>query len=257
MIRLRSGILRFLALILLTQALAACRGETLKATNTPPAVGNRTPQQNLKRLQRVPPDYRDEALQLLIKEANQVAAVLQLPEDLPIESSKLREFYISPPTLGSALGTFGTVSTSNYTYCVSVASKFSFLVKSSLQKGYLELKDQYLWPIDRVDTNLAFQVATQYLKALSVDVSALNRDCSVSVTFYTPNGKASGDFVPVYWVTWQSKKPDPAGRGANVEIFLPRKEIRQLHILNQEYLLREPLRVRSPGSSPTNLSQPP
>src|SRR5437899_535371 len=68
--------------------------------------------------------YQEEALRLLLKEANSAARELNLRENLPISKSCLVEVYISPP----ALVALGTISTTNYAYCASVGRTFSGVV---------------------------------------------------------------------------------------------------------------------------------
>src|ERR1017187_5113669 len=72
-------------------------------------------------------------------------------------------------TLGGALG---NVPSGNYTYYVSIESKFSFLVRAPLQAEYDQLRQEYLWPMSRMDTNVAYQAATPFLAAASMDVEA-------------------------------------------------------------------------------------
>ena len=192
--------------------------------------------------------YREEARWLLIEEANRVARDLQLPEKLPITQADLLETYISTPRVSQMLGTFGTVTTSNYTYCVSVANRFSFLTKRNLEADYAKLKAQYLWPMSRLDTNAAFQLATQLLCAASMDVKALQRDCDVIIRACTPEGPAGKHFVPIYWITWKGKRREEIGRGAAVELFEPTKQLRQLHVLNPEYILRKRLELHNLGN---------
>ncbi len=90
-----------------------------------------------------------------------------------------------------------------------------------------------------MDTNAAYQSATQFLNAASMDVKALNRDCSLTIRAFTPEGEQSAHFVPVYWVSW-SKDGEPV---ASVELFEPTKTIRQMHVNRSEYILRQPLQI--------------
>jgi hypothetical protein len=227
----------------------SCAQESISGTLANTNLGGLTSKQRYEALKFTTPAYRREALRLLIEEANRVAREPQLPEKLPIAQSDLLEAYISPPRMSQALGTFGTVTTSNYIYCVSVANKFSFLVKRKLEAGYAKLKAQYLWPMSRLNTNAAFQLATQILVAASMDVEALQRDCTVRIRALTPEGPDGKHFVPVYSVTWVSKRAEGEdigmGSGASIELLEPTREIRQLHVLSPEYILRKPLEIQS------------
>jgi len=254
---------RFLAVQLLPAMVSLLLAqESTGDSTTRPNVGGMTSRQRYKTLTFTTPAYYREALRLIIEEANRVARELQLPEKLPITQTNLVEAYISPPRMSQALGTFGTVTTSNYTYYVSVANKFSFLTRRNLQSDHEKLKAQYLWPMSRLNTNAAFQLATQLLAAASMDVKGLQRDCTVRIRALTPEGPDGKHFVPVYWITWESKRPEGMGSGASVELFEPTREIRQLHVLSPEYILRAPLEVQNLDSllSQTNAapqSKPP
>ena len=107
----------------------------------------------------------------------------------------------------------------------------------------------YLWPISQINTNAAFQLATQILIAASMDVKALQRDCTVRIRASTPEGPNGKHFVPIYWIAWVSKRAEGEdigmGSGASIELFEPTREIRQLHVLNSEYILRKPLVIQN------------
>ena len=193
--------------------------------------------QRLQALKFTTPAYRKEALRLVIEEANQVAQELNLPEQLPITKTNLIEAHIAPPRMAK-IG-IGNITTSNYVYYISVGDKFSFLVRTHLEAEYSQLQKQYLWPMSRMDTNAAYQLATQFLAAVSMDVKALNRDCDLTIRAFTPEGKNGSHFVPVYWVSW-GKDGKPI---ASVELFEPTKTIRQMHVNKSEYILRKPLEI--------------
>jgi len=195
--------------------------------------------QRLQALTLTPPAYRNEALTLLIGEANRVAHELSLQEKLPIIEPNVISAYISPVPMAEGLKGIGNITTSNYTYYVSIGNKFSGLVLNGLQESYLKLQAEYLLPIAQMDTNAAFQLAKQKLAAVSIDVDALNRDCQLSIRAWTPEGPTGKHFVPVYWVSWGSN----GSPVASIELFEPTKAIRQLHINISNYILRKPLQI--------------
>ena len=131
----------------------------------------------------------------------------------------------------------------NLIYYFSICNKFSFLTKVDIEKEYGELRKQYLWPVNRMDTNMAYNIATQWLSMVSMDVKALTRDCNVHIEAYAPEGKNGQHFVPIYWVYWV--KPEQEGRrnSASVELFEPTKTILQLRVEDSEYILRKSLQV--------------
>lgn len=189
------------------------------------------------------PAYRSEALHFIIEGANHVAQDLHLQETLPITESNLVSYYIPPPRLAQRMGAIGNITTANYTYYFSVGNKFSFLTKTGLEKDYTKLRKDYLWPVSKMNTNAAYQMAVKFLSDASMDVQALNKDCNVHILAFTPEGDNGKHFVPVYWVYWS--KPDQEGRGsmASVELFAPTKSIRQLRVEDSKYILRQPLQI--------------
>jgi hypothetical protein len=196
------------------------------------------------------PTYRAEALGLLLAEANRVARELHLDEKSPLTQADFTEVYVTPPRLVQRLHALGNVTTSNYTYYVSVGDKFSFLVARDLQNQYPKFRQRYRWPMSQMDTNSAYVLATQFLAAVSMDVAALNRDCQVTVLPHIPEGRGSQHFVPLYWVYW-TKRQETRGSIASVEILVPTKTILQMSVNRSEYILREPLIVKrvSPSMS--------
>lgn len=189
------------------------------------------------------PAYRNTALDLIVAEVNHVAQDLHLQESLPITESNLASYYIPPPRLAQRLGAIGNITTANYTYYFSVDNKFSFLAKTKLQQDYPKLREDYLWPVSRMDTNAAYQLAVKFLSEASMDVKSLNKDCTVHILAYTPEGDKGKHFVPLYWVYWS--KPEQEGHGsiASVELFGPTKTIRQLRVEDSKYILRQPLQI--------------
>jgi hypothetical protein len=203
-----------------------------------------TPKQRLQQLNFTTTAYRNEALRLVIEEANHVAQELNLAEQLPIVKTNLMAAYIPPPQMAQRLGGgLGNITTSNYTYYVSVGNKFSFLEQTHLEQGYNQLRKQYFWTTDKMDTNAVYQLATQFLAAASMDVKALNRDCNIHIEAFMPEGESGKHFVPVYWVHWMSKDPEVRGSVAEVELIEPTKTIRQMRVTKSEYILRKPLEI--------------
>ncbi len=185
--------------------------------------------------------YQVEVVNLLVAEANRVATQLKLPERMPITRSNLVSVHVHPPGMGEAapmlVGALGYISTSNYIYHVNHNRKFSDLIQRNLEKEWVDERKTYMWPVDRVDTNKALQIAGQMLTDAGVDLQALNRDCSVRVAF----GRYGDKFVPDYWVTWGK----PGKLIAFVEFLQPTFIIRQLHVMEGEYILRKPIEIQN------------
>ena len=214
--------------------------------------------------------YQREAFRLMLKEANQVASELRLPEKLPIKENDVTEAYIAPFGIAKVEKMIGSIDTTNYSYCVSQGNKFCYLIKKGLEAKLPKYQEKYLWPKKRMDTNGAYQMATQWLSAISMDVGAMNRDLHLIIKpddsyIRAPHGK----FVPVYDINWCTKwKPTPGiieedhskwETVVSVQLFAPTKTLLQLHVENSKYILRQPLVFTNLASllAVTNVAKPP
>jgi hypothetical protein len=193
--------------------------------------------------------YRNYAVNFLLQEANQVAQELNLSESLPITKTNIVKGFISPFGFAYESKALGDVSTTNYDYGAEKDFKFNSLTITKLDNRCRELAVNYLLPIEKLDTKGAYQLATQWLTALRVDVKGLNRDYNlrINVDPYWNNIKMGqlpkGKFTPIYYVSWltKGKKAYSAGGGAEVQLFLPTKTLLQLTVDKSKYILREPL----------------
>jgi hypothetical protein len=196
------------------------------------------------------PAYQAAAFKLLLQEANIVARELRLPEKLPITETDVTYAYIVPFGYARTTKSVGNITTKNYFYNVREGNKFSHLTIANYDQKCLAYREQYQWPLDRMDTNAAYQLATQWLTALSMDVAGLNRDCEVRVALspYWNDVRTLGEvpkgpkFVPIYYVWWTPTQNVAGGYGgASVELFLPTKTLIALGVDDPKYILRKPL----------------
>lgn len=205
------------------------------------------------------PAYNKEALRFVIQEANSVAQELQLPEQLPVTETNILESFITPyPMRRHTRGAVGNVTTSNYIYCVSIDGKFSYLEKTHQDAQRSEWAAEYSTPVSQLDpntgqqifetntaftlldTNAAYQLATQWLADVSMDVSGLNQDYPHLVhPTLVWGSRGELRFVPLYWISWSHKYGETST--AYVEVFLPTKTLVQLRVEDSKYILRKPL----------------
>ncbi|MGP8200375.1 MAG: hypothetical protein ACLQU4_12840 [Limisphaerales bacterium] len=204
--------------------------------------------------------YRDAALKLVVQEANQVSQELKLPEELPITVSNI-ESYISPFGFAYAHRMVGTVTTKKYVYCVSLSNRFSYLEGTHQLEDCQKYLEKYRWPVSRIDTNTAYQLATQWLAAVHMDVAALNADCRLDVTVDNAYVQAPpGKFVPIYWISWIPRNGE-SPCAADVRLFTPTKALLQLRVEDPKYILRTPLVFTNlaalfPGIAPIHTNYP-
>lgn len=144
-------------------------------------------------------------------------------------------------------GTLGTVSTRDFGYYVSVGRKMSYVAWRHYDRDCLKWMEEYKWPRSRIDTNAAYQLATQWLAAAMMDVRGLNRDCQFRIepeTYWNAaNPKKKTTFIPIYDVYWVSEqnRRDGGGSVASVVLFAPTKRLVSLRVEESKYILRKPL----------------
>jgi hypothetical protein len=171
---------------------------------------------------------------------------------LPITKTNLIGEFISPFGFAYTDQKIGNVTTSNYCYCVSIGNKFSYVNEVGWEDECKDYQKEYLWPIEKMDTNAAYQLATQWLMAVHMDVKALNRDLPLIIKMdnevvWAPPGK----FVPVYYVAWRKKMAEIPGLEsadknewvamASVRLFAPTKTLLELRVEDSKYILRPPI----------------
>lgn len=187
------------------------------------------------------PGYQKESLRLMIQEANLVATELRLPERLPITESNVMESFVEPYGGALVLQALGEVSTSNYMYSMGEDNKFCCLELLDQVKALRSWSKEYRWPLSRENTNAAYQLATQWLDSVSMDVAGLNRDCDLRVSPIILNRSSTNDvFFPAYWIIW-TKGGWGHGSVAYVQLFLPTKTLIQLVVKDSKYILRKPI----------------
>ncbi len=215
--------------------------------------------------------YERAAFKQLLQEANRVARELQLPEPLAIAETNLVEAFVGPFGYNYIHKRVGVVSTKHYCYYVCQGNKFNELDVANYDETCLKLRKLGAFPITQMNTKSAYQLATQWLVAASMDVKRLNQDCSAHIAV-SPfwNGlahlgeKPKKQFVPIYFVWWTSAENDLEQHGsvAYVEFYSPTETLLQLSVSNPKYILRKPLVFTNldsllPGTAPVIKLPPP
>ena len=198
------------------------------------------------------PAFQDEGLRLVIQEANKVASELHLQEASPITISNLTHAFIGPFGFTYKTQALGNITTSNYWYAVAQNYKFSELVIADYDKRSVNYLAKQHLPVNKINTNAAYQLATQWLSAVHMDVDGLNRDCDLHISLSSDldgTQRPRGEFTPVYFVNWTPKVPmNRYDRGAYVELFLPTQTLLQLKVSSEKFILRPPLRFTNLAS---------
>lgn len=191
--------------------------------------------------------FQNEALRLVIEEANRVARELPLGESLPITRTNLTEAFISSFGFMLKSKAVGNVTTSNYCYGVERDCKFSDLTIANYDERCLEYRRKYRWPASWIDTNGAHQLATQWVAAAHMDVARLSRECVFHIMLdgctcgLKPDELPKDIFTPIYSLWWTPRGSKDQMGGAMIELFLPTKTLLQMKVDDPKYILRQPL----------------
>jgi len=191
--------------------------------------------------------YEKEATLALLREANDIAARLKLPEKLPITENDIVEKFILPAHRARLMNAIGTLTTQEYQYCASKANQFCYLEMINQEDYRRKKRAGPFLAFSKIDTNTAYSIATQWLTAISIDVASLNRDCRLSIIACEP--KNADGFIPLYYVSW-IKGQTGHGSAAFVELFAPTKTIVQLQVEDSTYNLRRPLQITNSEKAP-------
>ena len=191
--------------------------------------------------------YTKEARRLLLEEATQVATELSLPEELPLVEDVVK-FSIAPFGMAYIEKSVGSVESRHYHYMAHKGWRFSELLIANWSTVCANYVRNYRWQSDRLDTNAAYNLATQWLAAVSMDVAGLNRDCVMHAAptthwnrfrWNTPFTNAT--FTPIYSVYWIPRQSTNNQVAATVELFAPDKTLLDLRVVDPKYILRTPL----------------
>lgn len=197
--------------------------------------------------------YQTAAFQLMVGEANFAAKQLDLKERLPITiTQSSNEWNISPPPWGVG----GSVLTSNYVYRFEKGRLTSIKQRDWEERISPATTNLLEWTrqTSLIDSNGAYQLATQWLGSLSVDVAKLEQkdpahvfQRSVPISTTSQNGEEIKEQrpVPFFEVGW-SKQPPPfsyLSGSIGVKILGTTQELLQLRIRDVSFFRNPPLQV--------------
>jgi hypothetical protein len=156
--------------------------------------------------------YKAVALSLMLDEAGHFSKILNLPIPQPLRVEDLSASRVSPPRFGFS----GMISTTNYSFGFA-DNKLRFVHRrghlpedeSELRAAQIALSKQKSF----IDTNGAYQLATQWLGAVAADLASLSRlhaQTEQEFIFAEPvalkeveTTKVKKIYLPVYNVTWE------------------------------------------------------
>ena len=182
----------------------------------------------------VPLAYKYVALALMLTEINFCAGRLHLPADLPIKEQSLRAEAVFPPQV---IGFAGRLDTDKYSFSFAKDGRLRFITKLDNGRGDKTLRE-YLEGLSKtpsiINTNSAYQIATNWLAAMDVDLQRLEKEHPPTVkqqTFvpWADSGKTnlaeiSLPIFDVKWGDWAQPVIDIQISGATGELLKLRQE---------------------------------
>lgn len=227
----------------------------------------------IRNLSAVSPAYKAAAARQMLQEVNYFARQLKLHESLPITAANAK--IITDPLLACGIG---SVETKRYSYSFpgsdrpEITNGFGAVWFQERGKlAYIKCQQAYArWddgtatlddmaPIFRklmatpcrLDTNTAYQLATQWLASVSVDVGELEKryhPLSVQQTFYDqPASSATANpcdlkKLPIFNVTWGGPE-DEDSPPIDIHILGPTKELIFLRMEDTRFCKRPPVNI--------------
>jgi hypothetical protein len=140
----------------------------------------------------------------MIDEGNWAVDQLGLPSDSKLKLENLIESFVTPPQFGFR----GYIGTTNLAFQFDEHGKIKYIFyypsedigrDTSSTKYYEEMSRKPML----VDSNSAGEAATSWLKALQIDVDAMNRVTQPVADRYMYGGRKPSH---VWWVTWPEPK---------------------------------------------------
>lgn len=186
--------------------------------------------------------YKMTALQLMIGEANFFAQHLNLSTPHPIQITNITYSYVSPPVFGFG----GVIDTTNFDFSFYKEGKLWQIANKIEQYGNVERYPEWKKSPSLIDNKGAYQLATQWLYAVSVDVPSLEKKFKAHITqpfHYDPPHSEHKEYLPVYEVKWG----DDEHPAVNVTILGTTKELMILVFNDLTFSKRPPLVIPNAG----------
>ncbi|MEI8289757.1 MAG: hypothetical protein WCH99_09810 [Verrucomicrobiota bacterium] len=207
--------------------------------------------------------YKAVVIQLALSEANYTADHLNLPTPHPIQMADLTQALVSAPKIKN----FGArLETTNFYFTFPDGKLFAVVNKEKHMERF-DLYPTWAKTPSLINSNGAYQQATQWLAAIDVDVGALEKKYSSQMKieqmyFWNqpglgvvhPPGDTNKTMLPIFNVTW--------GEGGKTEypvqvrILGTTKELMELHLFDSSFSRRPPLLITN-AEELNNIKNPP
>lgn len=183
---------------------------------------------------RVSDEYRDQVRKMMFQEARYLGRQLGLLSETSSSATNIESGFVRPPRFGFG----GNIVISNLNFCFNESGKLSSLEKlNPFRQG--ESYESLIRTSSLTDTNGACQLATNWAKAIGVDLSGLDRAYKRSVVRESVPKSGTRIQTPFFQVYWG---PHDA-RALSFRIFGASKELLELRVGDSSFLQRPALTV--------------
>jgi hypothetical protein len=159
--------------------------------------------------------YKAVALQLALSEANFTAQHLNLPTPHPIQMADLTKAYVSSPRLKS-LGVNIEITNFIFVFGINKEATLHMIVNKAKNIESFDLYPIWAKTPSLINSNGAYQLATQWLAAIDVDIGALEKKYGSQMkveqafiwnqpsldVYHHPPGDTNKTMLPIFNVTW-------------------------------------------------------
>lgn len=186
-----------------------------------------------------PPAYKEAISKLMLSEVNDYATQLGLAESLPITTNSLKELFVSSPFLAERFGALGSLYTTNFSYGFGKGKHLCYITRIIKGMNPYDYDANRPYAIDpsQVNTNEAYNMATQFLAKAFVDVSRLSTSSIVTIQPWVILHMTTSK----YTVQWE-RNGKPV---VKVVLSPPKAELWTLRVEDPDLILRKPLEVTS------------
>jgi hypothetical protein len=197
--------------------------------------------------------YKAVAIERMLSEANYFAEQLHLPIEQPITLVDAQSAYVRPPRVGFG----GVIQTKRFSFSFPNPNegKLCYITRQTIRDGHdvLDLYPELARTPSLVDSNGAYQLATQWLTSVAVDVPSLQQKYPVNVRQWFFWGKPENlpkdqwsmpqitstnkTMLPIFDVRWGEGDTPPV----KVTVLGSTKELLELRMEDCSFSKRTPI----------------
>lgn len=199
--------------------------------------------------------YKAVAIQLALSEVNYTSQRLHLPTPHPIQMTDVVKAYAGSPKLRPPHGV--AIETTNFIFSIYLSQNgpLHMIVNKAKNIESVELYPIWAKTPSLINSNGAYQLATQWLAAIDVDVAALENkygsqrkieqafvwnEPSADI-YHHPPEDTNRTMLPIFNVTWRGKGMEYEEYAAQVRILGTTKELMGLTLGDSSLSRRPPL----------------